>query len=300
VTPGPRNPGLVLINRQKDKKQNYMTIPDLTIKGANMKRNIILLSIVIAVVLLFVVSAQAIFCNKCGTDNPDGSKFCSNCGNKLQQLEKSLYETCCDLYSQEEYDQVISLLSPYCVSNPKDKSSELLLAKAYLEKCNLLKQEGSAVYEALVLRPYEIGKRIHLARDQHLPEALYVCGRSFYINNRRIRSMKYLKKAIKLSSSPPAEYFIALGDAQFDEGKREDPAGMESTYYLAALNTYSKVIEKTYSNNDKGKAYYKIGVFRLYLNEKKHARQAFESALQLAETNSLISRIRNKMESLEH
>jgi len=62
-----------------------MTLPDFTIKGAIMKRNIILLSIVIAVILLFVVSAQAIFCNKCGTDNPDDSAFCSNCGTNYNK-----------------------------------------------------------------------------------------------------------------------------------------------------------------------------------------------------------------------
>ena len=95
-------------------------------------------------------------------------------------------------------------------------------------------------------------------------------------------------------------YFLALGDSQFEEGIREDPTGMQSLYYMAAKMSYENVIKMTYPNNDKGKAYYKLGLLHLYLNEKKHARQAFESALQLAETNSLISRIRNKMESLEH
>jgi len=259
----------------------------------------ILLSMVTAVFFLLVVPAQAIFCNKCGTDNPDGSAYCSNCSNKLELSETGIYDKCSDLYNQEEYDQVILLLSPYCASNPKDKRSELLLAKAYLEKSNLLKQKGSAAYEALVMKPYEIGKRIHLARDQHLPEALYVCGRSFYVNNRRIRSVKYIKKAIKLSESPPAEYFMALGDAQLDEGKREDPSGMESTYYISAKQSYEHAVNISTLNNDKGKAYYKLGVFHLYLNEKKHARQAFESALQYAETNLLISRIRDKLASLE-
>ena len=263
-----------------------------------MKRKIILLSIVTAVVLLFVVPALAILCNKCGTDNPDGSAFCINCGNKLQDLEKSLYDKCCDLYNQEEYDQVVSLLAGYCASHPQDKKSELLLAKAYLEECDLLKQKGNESYKSLVMRPYEIGKRIHLARDSYLPEALYVCGRSFYINNRRTRAMKYFKKAIKLSESPPAEYFLALGDAEFAEGIGEDPTGMKSLYYISAKQSYENVIKMTYPNNDKGKAYYKLGILHLYLNEKKSAKEEFESALKFAETNPLISRIRSKMESL--
>jgi tetratricopeptide (TPR) repeat protein len=269
-----------------------------TLKGANMKRKAIFISIAIVVTLMLVVPAWAIFCNVCGTENPDGSVYCSNCGNKLQVSEKSVFEQCGDLYHQEKYDQMITLLSSYCVSNPADKKSELLLAKAYLEKCVLLKQEGNESYEALVMKPFEIGRRIHLARDENLPEALYVCGRSFYINKRRIRSMKYIKKAIKLSPSPRAEYFIALGDAQFDEGKNEDPTGMESRFYMAAKESYNHAADMTDVKNDKGKAYYKLGMLHLYLNEKHKAKQAFESALQFAVAEPLISRIHSKMESL--
>jgi tetratricopeptide (TPR) repeat protein len=265
-----------------------------------MKRKLIFISIAIVVILMFVVPALAIFCNICGTENPDSSEYCSNCGNKLQKTETGIFEKCSDLYLHEEYDQMISLLSPYCASNPNDKSSELLIAKAYLEKCYLLKQKGDERYEALIMKPYEIGKRILLARDEYLPEALYVCGRSFYINNRRIRAMKYLKKAIKLSQSRPAEYSIALGDAQFDEGKKDDPTGMESEYYLAAKQSYSNALNTTEVKNDKGKAYYKLGLLHLYLNEKQHAKEAFESALQFAEIEPLISRINKELESLKH
>lgn len=133
----------------------------------------------------------------------------------------------------------------------------------------MLEQKGNESYKSLVMKPYEIGKRIHLARDYYLSEALYVCGRSFYINNRRIRAMKYFKKAIKLSESPQAEYFLALGDAEFAEGIGEDPTGMQSLYYIAAKQSYENVIKMTCPNNDKGEAYYKLGVLHLYLNEKK-------------------------------
>ena len=58
--------------------------------------------------------------------------------------------------------------------------------------------------------------------------------------------MKYFKKAIKLSESPPAEYFLALGDSQFEEGIREDPTGMKSLYYMAAKMSYENVFKMTY------------------------------------------------------
>lgn len=235
-----------------------------------MKRKFMLLSVVIALVLIFAVPAYAIFCNICGAENPEGSVYCTKCGNKLQHLEKGLYDECCDLYNQEEYDQIISLLVNYCISNPNDIKSQLLLAKAYLEKSCLLKEEGNKSYKYLVLKPYEIGKRVHLARDHHLPEALYVCGRSFDINNRAHRATKYIKKAIKLSMLPPPEYFIALGDAQFSLAKQEQTQdSFENDYYFAAKKTYEDVLNMKISNNLKGKVYYKLGVLHLYFNEKK-------------------------------
>lgn len=264
-----------------------------------MKRKLILLSIVTVIVLILVAPAQAIFCSKCGTNNPDGSVYCIKCGNKLENIEKSVYEQGCDLYNQEKYDQAISLLVPYCVSNSNDIESQLLLAKAYLEKSSLLKQEGSESYKFLVVKSYEIGKRILIARDQYLPEALYICGRSFDINNRATRATRYLKKAIKLSMLPPPEYFIALGDSLFSQAKLEQTQdNFESSYYLAAKKTYEDVLNMKISNNGKGKVYYKLGVLHLYFNNKKEAKHAFESALKFAERDSLISKIHNKIESL--
>ena len=264
-----------------------------------MKRKLILLNVIVAVVLIFAASAHAIFCQKCGANNPDDSIYCISCGEKLQRLEKAnVYDKAYDLFSQEEYDQVISTLVGYCASNPQDIKSQILLAKAYLEKCGLLKEQDNKQYKTLVWKPFEIGKKIILPRDQYLSEGLYICGRSFLINHRANRADKYIKKAIKLSTSPPAEYFIALGDVQFAMANNEDPTGNEDSKYFAAKKTYKRVINMEIPNNEKGKAYYKLGVLHLFLNEKKDAKQAFESALQVAEANSLISRIRNKLGAL--
>ena len=267
-----------------------------------MKRKLILLNVIVAVVLIFAASAHAIFCHKCGANNPDDSTYCIKCGAKLLPLEKTnIYGKACDLFSQGEYDQVISILAGYCASNPKDIKSQILLAKAYLEKCDLLKEQDNQQYKTLVWKPFEIGKKIILPRDQYLSEGLYICGRSFLINNRANKANRYIKKAIKLSTPPPAEYFIALGDVQFAMAKNEDSTYNEnSTYnedanYLAAKQTYKRVINMEIPNNEKGEAYYKLGFLHLYLNEKRDAKQAFESALQFAKANSLISRIRSKL-----
>jgi len=264
-----------------------------------MKRKLIILNVIVVVVLIFAASAHAIFCHKCGANNPDDSAYCISCGEKLQRLEKAnIYGKACDLLSQEEYDQVVSILVGYCASNPQDIKSQILLAKAYLGKCDFLKEQDNKEYKSLVYKPFEIGKKIILPRDQHLSEGLYICGRSFLINHRATRASRYIKKAIKFSMSPPAEYFIALGDTQFAQGINDDSTDTESGYYSSAKKTYKRVINMEIPNNEKGKAYYKLGVIHLYLKEKGDAKQAFESALKFAETNSLISRIHKKMESL--
>ncbi len=265
-----------------------------------MKRKLMLLNVIVAVVLIFATSAYAIFCQKCGANNPDDSIYCIKCGAKLQHLEKgNIYSKACDLFGQEEYDQAISTLAGYCASNPEDIKSKILLAKAYLGKCALLKEQDNKQYKTLVYKPFEIGKQIIVPRDQYLSEGLYICGWSFLINHRSIKAARYIKKAIKLSKAPPAEYFIALGDSQFTMAKNEDPTGEDEDFnYIAAKKTYKRVINMKVPNNEKGKAYYKLGVLHLYLDKKKDAKQAFESALKIAKANSLISKIRSKLESL--
>jgi len=263
-----------------------------------MKRKFILSFILIAVIVIFVAPAHAIFCHKCGTELAEEALFCSKCGVNLERLDgKSFYDQSCELFRQEKYDEVISSLVGYCASNPQDIKSQILLAKAYLEKCDLIKEQGSQQYKTLVYKPFEIGKKLILPRDQYLSEGLYICGRSLLINRRANKASRYIKKAIKFSVAPSAEYFIALGDAQFAEGIGEDPTGIESSYYMSAKNTYKRVVDMEIENNEKGKAYYKLGALHLYLNEKKAAKQAFESALKFAENDSLISRIHNNMES---
>jgi tetratricopeptide (TPR) repeat protein len=162
-----------------------------------------------------------------------------------------------------------------------------------------MKEQGSNQYKTLVYKPFEIGKKIILPRDQYLSEGLYICGRSFLINRRPNRALRYIKKAIKFSMSPPAEYFLALGDAQFSLAKQEESQNsFENDYYLTAKKQYEEILNMKISNNVKGKVYYKLGVLHLYFNEKKEAKQAFDSALKFAEKDSLISKIRSKIGTL--
>ena len=267
--------------------------------GMNMKRKFILSCIVMAVIVILVAPAQAIFCHKCGTELAEEALFCSKCGANLERLEgKNFYDQSCELFRQEKYDEVISSLVGYCASNPRDIKSQILLAKAYLEKCDFFKEQGSHQYKTLVYKPFEIGKQIILPRDQYLSEGLYICGRSFLINHRANKASRYIKKAIKLSPEPPVEYFILLGDANFTMAKTEESKdSIDNSYYIPAKKAYEKVIAMKIPNNEKGLGYYKLGIFRLYFNEKKAAKQAFESALQFAEKDSLVSKIHSKMES---
>ena len=138
-----------------------------------MKRKFILSCIVIAVIVILVAPAYAIFCHKCGTELAEEALYCAKCGLKLERLEgKTFYDQSCELFRQEKYDEIISSLVGYCASNPQDIKSQILLAKAYLEKCDLLKEQGSRQYKTLVYKPFEIGKKIILPRDQYLSEGL--------------------------------------------------------------------------------------------------------------------------------
>ena len=48
-----------------------------------MRRNVRIFLAVFALIMLSVSTAYAIFCTKCGTENPDDAKFCYRCGAGL-------------------------------------------------------------------------------------------------------------------------------------------------------------------------------------------------------------------------
>jgi TolA-binding protein len=250
-----------------------------------------------------IVQSQTIYCYKCGEKTSIDNTFCTKCGTKLKkEMEQSPYDQANELYQQGEYDQVIRLLEDHCASKPSDKKSQLLLAKAYLEKCELMKQKGNKGYKYLVWKPFEIGQRIHLLRDEHLSEALYVCAKSFYINDRSLRANKYVKKAIKLSYSPPLEYYFLLGDSQAHTAKEQKFRGNTyRSYYkshcLSAKNTYEMIIKMGIPNDKKALAYYKLGLSHLNCNNERDAKKAFSSALQLAEKDSLVDKINKELKS---
>ena len=181
-----------------------------------MKRNYLSLIIVFLFVLVFVSPAYAIFCAKCGASNADDSSFCTNCGASLLKTEEKpdIYSQSRTLFDQGEYDQVISLLSDYCSTSGELKAS-IVLSNAYLEKCLILKESGDKRYKTLVHKPFAFGKKLLKMHLELLSEGLYICAKSFYVNDRANRASRYIKKAIKFhkpSTSPISDvdyYFLS-------------------------------------------------------------------------------------------
>lgn len=261
-----------------------------------MKRKLSILFVVIAIVFIFVIPAQAIYCSKCGAQNPDDGVFCIQCGAKLIHLEEgSIYDQASELVWQDKHDDAISLLENHLGNNPNDMKAKISLAEAYLAKCEMLKEKGNKQYKDLVFKPLTIGRDIIAYRDQHLPEGLYICARSFTVNNRPRRGLRFIKKAIKFSKSPRVEYYFMLGDSSVGVAKIKDDNYFE---IKKAKKAYEDIINMNASNDVKGLAYYKLAVLESRFGSKKDVQKALESGLELAQSEALIQRIRDMWESM--
>jgi len=157
-----------------------------------------------------------------------------------------IYAKAYSLFDQEKYADAIAELEPFCQDNPNQIKEKILLAKAYLEECDKLKASGDDRYKGLVMKPYYIGKSL-IKENSHVPDVLYICARSFQINNRSGRAYKYIKKAINISTNPPAEYYITLGDAcvkrssdKSNEMFRDSIIGDAKKAYETALSKVKK------------------------------------------------------------
>jgi tetratricopeptide (TPR) repeat protein len=238
---------------------------------------------------LFTSSVFAIFCPQCGTLNASNAVVCKYCVAKLPDLPDTVntLSQAQSFFEQENYDKTITILESYCDKN-RDYKADVLLAKAYLAKCDILKEEGGSQYMLLAVKALHIGQDLMKISDyQYFPDALYICARYFYFNNSNFKAERYIKKAIKLSSQPSADYFFALGDIYVAKGKR-----------TSTIDIYNKIIAMDVSSENKGMAYYKLGTFLLKIGRKEGGKEALESALQFTNRESLNLKIHSTLKDL--
>jgi tetratricopeptide (TPR) repeat protein len=270
-----------------------------------MKTKPLVFLFVILATFALVASAFAVFCTQCGTDNPDNAKFCSKCGAKLYHPSKAtdIYAQTSDLIEAERYSEAIAFLNKY--SKDYDPKATVLLARAYLGKCSVLKEKGDPSYKTLVFKPYEIGKQL-ITQYSHTPKYLsqgwYICGHAVLINHRAKKAIKYTEKAIQISPSPTSEvhYYFVLADAYAEVAntkQMESASSKMPSEYYEAEKKYRDIINMDISNNSKGLAYYKLAVLYSDFRQEKKAKESLKTALTLAEKEALILRIRRMLEA---
>ncbi len=257
------------------------------------------------------------FCHKCGAKLPAGSVFCPSCGTKVittpdeypaaeKYPDADKYHAAYELYQKRKFDDVISELEAFCADHPKNVKANFLLAKAYLEKSHSLKESGEKDWKPIVMKAYDIGKRFSVA-ERYNPELIYIFGKSFYINNRREKAIRYGNKAIKLSryNLEYAEYFLLVGDAYSSLARRPD-SGVNNVptenYETLAANYYNYVINGFKGNmaddSSRALAYYRLAVHYLESDRKIKAKESLEAALQLSPEKSLSSQIHALLNNL--
>ena len=155
--------------------------------------------------------------------------------------QQDLYVRAEELYKEKKYGEVIALLYGPAYDNPSDFEINVLLAKAQLEKCAMLKASGDKSYRALVQEPYVTGRRLHKI-DKTRPEPYYIVAKALLLNNRLDRSIRTIKKALYYSPNNP-EYFIVLGDGYTVLGDHERQPGNKQRFFGMAKDAYEKALK---------------------------------------------------------
>jgi len=209
-----------------------------------MKRFFWMLICLFFISLFLVPSAYAIFCSKQGNQNPYEAKwYCQREAIVIAATsspQSDPYAQAEALFKEKKYDDVILLLAGPAYVEPTNFKINILLAKAQVEKCAILKAKGDESYKILIRQPYEIGQRLH--KLQVCPEIYYIVAKSLLINNRIIRAIKNIKKALRLSPNN-ADYLIVLGDANYIQAEYEEDSYQASWLFSEAKDIYEKALK---------------------------------------------------------
>jgi len=215
--------------------------------------------------------------------------YCSKCGTKLYHPAESvdIYKQWSDLIEGEKFDEAISLLEPQYESNLLDTRAKVLLAEAYLGKCDLLKANGDKQYKTLVLKPNVIGETLLYSADGY-----YICAYSFLTNNRPRRASKYIKKAIRLSQFD-SRYYLVWGTANAVIALENNENGK----YRIAKKAFQKIIKMNAPKDHKALSYYWLGTLYSKFENNKKALEALNAALDYAEKKSTRMKIKKQLAS---
>jgi hypothetical protein len=126
--------------------------------------------------------------------------------------ESDFYSKAEAAFKAKEYEEVIRLLSGPAELEPNNFKLNILLAKAQVERCALLKAKGDKSYKELIMKPYETSQRLHKMYEKEA-EPYYIAAKCLLINDRPSRAGRTIKKAIFYSTQINADYFVVLGDA---------------------------------------------------------------------------------------
>jgi tetratricopeptide (TPR) repeat protein len=260
-------------------------------KEKAMKQRNLILPLIALIIVMFALPAYAVFCFKCGTQNPDNAVYCSKCGTELYHPAESvdIYKQWSDLIEGERFDEAISLLEPQYVSNQLDTRAKILLAEAYLGKCDLLKANGDEQYRTLVLKPYAIGQGLLYSADGH-----YICAYSLLINKRSGKAAKHIKAAVKISP-PNSRYYLIWGQARAVFALENNDKGK----YATAKKTFQSIITMNAPKDHKALSYYWLGTLYAKFENKKKAMEALNAALDYAEKKSTRMKIKKQLASTQ-
>jgi len=152
-----------------------------------------------------------------------------------------LYAEAEELYGEKNYDEVVQLLSGPCYSNPTLFELNVLLAKAQVNKCALLKARGDDSYKTLVLQPYETAMRFYKMGKVH-PDLYYIAAKALFINDRPTRARKTAKKAVYFDPRN-VESYLLLGDICTYMGDHDSNNERALKLLADALESYEKARE---------------------------------------------------------
>ena len=144
------------------------------------------------------------------------------------------------LFKEKKYDEVIQLIAGLAYAEPNNTKANILLAKAQVEKCAILKAKGDKSYRTLIYQPYKTARRLHKL-DKTNPELYYIVAKSLLINHRSQKSVRTTKKALYFAPDNP-DYLVLLGDGCVALAEGQQNSQQINNLLSLAQDAYEKAI----------------------------------------------------------